>query len=121
MDWIVHFYDHRSQTVKASRAFKGRESALQHACDLETDHFVVRYVEGPVDRIMPPQIMEWCRGHKTARNPPNPVMVHAQQRRIAGTLELLKPGQMIGPNTRSGSRGSLFSTTPPSMELLVSS
>ena len=71
MDWTVHYYDHRAQSEKTSRTFKDRESALQQACDLETDHFVVRYVQGPKDRIMPPQIIEWCRTHKTTRNPPN--------------------------------------------------
>jgi hypothetical protein len=68
--WEVHYFDYRVQLEKTSRVFLSRESALLHACDLERERLLVRYVEGPrKERIMPPEIAVWCKGHRTPLKP----------------------------------------------------
>ncbi len=68
--WEVHYFDHRVQLEKKSRVFRSRESALLHACDLERDRLLVRYVQGPgEERIMPPEIVDWGKKHRTPLKP----------------------------------------------------
>jgi hypothetical protein len=70
MEWTVHYFDKRLGREEVSRTFASEVEALQHACDLERDGAVTRYVRSSNGQhILPPAIAEWGRKHKTPLRP----------------------------------------------------
>jgi hypothetical protein len=69
-EWTVHYFDKRSNKEEVSRPFASEENALQHACDLELNGCISRYIRCPGGRhILPSAIIAWCRQHKTSKHP----------------------------------------------------